>query len=86
MQQEVDKMKAIASDAPSEIKGDLNTLIGVLQQYADAVKNAHGNTQALMAALPSLEGNTQKLQAAAQHLEQYAVQHCGYKPTSTPTT
>lgn len=82
--------KALASAAPSEIRGDFETFAAAFSAYAKALGNAglkSGKTPtaaqiaALTAAAKSF--SAPKLQAAEQHIAAWARKNCGVGSTTT---
>ena len=78
-------LKSVASQAPSEIKGDVETIADVLQKYANALKGA-GYTPGqvptaaqavkIAAAAKTLQGDQVKLQQAEAHITAWAKKNC----------
>jgi hypothetical protein len=77
------EFQAFADAAPSEIKGDLETIGTALSSYAKALHGVDlssgqtpsaGDLQKVQAALSKLD--TQKLEAAEQHLEAWTQKNC----------
>jgi hypothetical protein len=78
-------LKAVADQAPSEIKGDVVTIADVLQKYADALKSAGytpgqvpsaAQATRIAAAAQSLQGEQAKLTQAEQHITAWARKNC----------
>lgn len=87
---EADIFKAMASAAPSEIRGDFETFASAFSSYAQALSKAKFKpgqtpTAAQIAALTdaSKSFNTPKLQAAEQHLAAWGQKNCGIGSTTT---
>jgi hypothetical protein len=87
---EANVFKALASAAPSEIRGDFQTFAGAFSAYATAVTKAGlkaGKTPsaAQIAALATAAKSfsAPKLQAAEQHLSAWAQKNCGIGTTTT---
>jgi hypothetical protein len=87
---EANVFKALASAAPSEIRGDFETFAEAFSGYAKALSSAKikpGTTPtaaqiaALTAAAKSF--STPKLQAAEQHLSAWGQKNCGVGSTTT---
>jgi hypothetical protein len=83
-------LKALATAAPSEIRGDFETFANAFSGYAQALTKAGlkpGKTPdaAQLAALSAAgkSFSTQKLQAAEQHLSTWAQANCGIGVTTT---
>jgi hypothetical protein len=79
-----------ANSAPSEVRGDFQTLADALDTYVHAllkagIKPGKIPTQAQIAQIQAAEKafSTQKLQAAEQHLSAWAQKNCGAAPTTT---
>jgi len=87
---EANVFKALASAAPSEIRGDFETFAAAFSAYAKALGNAgikpgKTPTAAQIAALTaaSKSFSTPKLQAAEQHLAAWGQKNCGIGSTTT---
>ena len=87
---EANIFKAMASAAPSDIRGDFETFASAFSAYAEALSKAGFKpgktpTAAQIAALTkaSQSFNTPKLQAAEQHLAAWGQSHCGIGSTTT---
>ena len=87
---EADIFKAMASAAPSEIRGDFETFASAFSSYAQALSKAKFKpgqtpTAAQIAALTdaSKSFSTPKLQAAEQHLAAWGQKNCGLGSTTT---
>ncbi len=83
---EVSLFKALADAAPSDIRGDLETLASAFQTEAAAMQKANitpGKTpsasQLAALAVAGKAFSSPKVQAATQHLEAYGESHCGVK-------
>ena len=76
MQQTLDLLKKFASEAPSEIKSDVNTLVDVYGKFVTAMSSAGSDPQKIATALAPLQGQEAQLQAAAQHVDSYIASHC----------
>jgi hypothetical protein len=79
-----------ANSAPSEVRGDFQTLADALDTYVHAllkagIKPGKIPTQAQIAQIQAAAKafSTQKLQAAEQHLSAWAQKNCGAAPTTT---
>jgi hypothetical protein len=87
---EANIFKAMASAAPSEIRGDFETFASAFSSYAQALSKANFKpgktpTAAQIAALTNAAKsfNTPKLQAAEQHLAAWGQKNCGIGSTTT---
>jgi hypothetical protein len=87
---EANVFKALASAAPSEIRGDFETFAAAFSSYAKALGNAgikpgKTPTAAQIAALTaaSKSFSAPKLQAAEQHLAAWGQKNCGIGSTTT---
>jgi hypothetical protein len=87
---EANIFKAMASAAPSEIRGDFETFASAFSSYAEALSKAKFKpgqtpTAAQIAALTNAAKsfNTPKLQAAEQHLAAWGQKNCGIGSTTT---
>jgi hypothetical protein len=87
---EANIFKAMASAAPSDIRGDFETFASAFSSYAQALSKAgfkpgQTPTAAQIAALTSASKsfNTPKLQAAEQHLAAWGQKNCGIGSTTT---
>jgi hypothetical protein len=87
---EVNAFKALASAAPSEIRGDFQTFATAFAAYAQALAKAGFKpgkvpTAAQIAAMTTAAKSfsTPKLAAAEQHLSAWAQQNCGVPKTTT---
>jgi len=79
-----------ANSAPSEVRGDFQTLADALDTYVHAllkagIKPGKIPTQAQIAQIQAAAKafSTQKLQAAEKHLSAWAQKNCGAAPTTT---
>jgi hypothetical protein len=79
-----------ANSAPSEVRGDFQTLADALDTYVHAllkagIKPGKVPTQAQIAQIQAAGKafSTPKLQAAEQHLTAWGQKHCGATPTTT---
>jgi hypothetical protein len=79
-----------ADSAPSEVRGDFQTLADALDTYVHAllkagIKPGKIPTQAQIAQIQAAAKafSTPKLQAAEQHLTTWAQKNCGAAPTTT---
>jgi hypothetical protein len=79
-----------ANSAPSEVRGDFQTLADALDTYVHAllkagIKPGKIPTQAQIAQIQAAAKafSTQKLQAAERHLATWAQKNCGAAPTTT---
>ena len=87
---EANVFKALASAAPSEIRGDFETFATAFTAYAQALTKAGlqaGKTptakQLTLLASASKSFSEPKLQAAEQHLSTWAQKNCGIGKTTT---
>ena len=87
---EVKLFKDYANSAPSEVRGDFQTLAAALDTYVHAllkagIKPGKVPTQAQIAQIQAAAKafSTPKLQAAEQHLSAWAQKNCGALPTTT---
>lgn len=87
---EADVFKALASAAPSEIRGDFETFATAFSAYAQALAKAGYKpgktpTAAQLAALTNAAKSFSdpKLQAAEQHLAAWSQKNCGLGGTTT---
>jgi hypothetical protein len=87
---EANVFKALASAAPSEIRGDFETFAAAFSAYAKALGNAkikpgQTPTAAQIAALTAAAKSfsAPKLQAAEQHLVAWSKKNCGIGSTTT---
>jgi hypothetical protein len=87
---EADVFKALASAAPSEIRGDFETFATAFAAYAQVLTKAGlqaGKTptakQLAVLASASKSFSAPKLQAAEQHLSTWAQKNCGIGKTTT---
>jgi len=87
---EANVFKALASAAPSEIRGDFETFAAAFSAYAQALTKAGfqaGKTptakQLAVLASASKSFSAPKLQAAEQHLSTWAQKNCGIGKTTT---
>lgn len=87
---EANVFKALASAAPSEIRGDFETFASAFTAYAQALSKAglkpgKTPTAAQIAALTAAAKSfsTPKLQAAERHLAAWGQKNCGIGGTST---
>jgi len=79
-----------ANSAPSEVRGDFQTLADALDTYVHAllkagIKPGKAPTQAQIAQIQAAAQafSTQKLRVAEQHLAAWAQKNCGGVPTTT---
>jgi hypothetical protein len=79
-----------ANSAPSEVRGDFQTLADALDTYVHAllkagIKPGTVPTQAQIAQIQAASKafDTQKLRTAEQHLSAWAQKNCGAAPTTT---
>jgi hypothetical protein len=87
---EANVFKALASAAPSEIRGDFVTFAGAFSAYVQALTKAglkagKAPSAAQVAALATAAKSfsAPKLQAAEQHLSTWAQKNCGIGKTTT---
>jgi hypothetical protein len=87
---EANLFKALASAAPTDIRGDFETFAAAFSAYAQALSKAglkagKTPTAAQLAALAtaSKSFSEPKLQAAERHLSAWAASNCGLKQTTT---
>jgi ABC-type glycerol-3-phosphate transport system substrate-binding protein len=76
LKKDVDLLKKFASEAPSAIKGDVNTLVNAYTQIATALGSANNDPAKMAAALAPLQGEQAQLQTASQHITAYVASHC----------
>ena len=76
LQKAVDQLKKISSEAPSEIKGDVNTVVNFLSQSETALSSAGNDPAKMQAALAPLQGQEANVTAASQRIDAYITAHC----------
>ena len=91
LSKEADLLKALASAAPSEIRGDFQTFADAYTKFAAALSKAgytlgQTPTAAQIAALTeaSKAFSSPKLKAAEAHLTAWGQKNCGFGTTTTP--
>jgi len=87
---EANALKALASAAPEEIRGDFETFAAAFAGYAQVLAKAKFKpgqtpTAAQVAAMTTAAKalSTPKLQAAEQHLSAWSQKNCGFGKTTT---
>jgi hypothetical protein len=73
-----EQLDALVSDAPSDIKGDVETLVGTLDEFAGIEEE---DPDDFAAAFELLEDPD--FVEAAENVEAYAVDECGIEPSDT---
>jgi hypothetical protein len=76
LQKNLALLKKFESEAPSEIKSDVKTLVDAYGKFAAAMSSAGSDPQKIATALAPLQGEQAQLQAAAQHVNSYVASHC----------
>jgi len=76
LQQQLNRLKQTAADAPAAIRSDVNTLLDYYTKFVQAAQNAHGNPQAFVSAIQGLQANQASITAAAQRVTAWVTKYC----------
>ena len=77
MQHDLTQLQKLASEAPSEIKPDVNTILNAYAQLVHGLETANDNPQAMEQAFAPLQAEAPQIKAASQRIEAYVQAHCG---------
>ena len=76
LQKNLQILKSYVSEAPSEIRADLTTLINFYEKYTQILINDKSDPSKLATDMPPIEAQAAGLATASQHLGAYYTAHC----------